>query len=279
MLSRMGMLAIAGVLPNPLSKTEETRLLYRPLVEAHRGNSMDAPENTLISVKQAIAAGVDRVEIDLECSKDHVPVLMHDTTLDRTTNGSGKISEYTWDELKNLDAGSWKSKEYAGAGIPLFEDVLRLCKDKTMLNIDLKNPSAIPEMIKLLKKYDMENEVVITGRIPECVPAIRESGMNLTMFYEPTPVVNEFLSKGMLMKGMQIAIALIRKASLPGLLFHSDLVSRDSIYLAHLHGIAVGVYDVNSPKTLEKLIFAGVDSIMTDDPNMAMRVLTELNVN
>jgi len=279
MLSRMGGLTIAGFLPNPLSKTEEPKMLYRPLIEAHRGNSISAPENTLIAIKQAMVSGVDRIEMDLECSKDKIPVLMHDPSLERTTNGIGNISEYTWDELKHLDAGSWKSEEFKDVRIPQFEEVLQLCKGKAMLNIDLKNPDAVPGMIRLLEKYEMENEVVITGLIPECTSMIRASGLNLTMFYEPTPAVNEFLNKGMLIKGMQLSIALIRRNSLPGLLFHSEFVTRESVYLAHLHGIAVSVYDANSPETIVKLVESGVDSIMTDDPQMALRELSKLNVN
>jgi len=278
MLYRMGGLSLMGVFPNQLISSEYNGYLHRPLIEAHRGNSINAPENTMAAIRQALEIKVDRIEIDLECSKDGVPVIIHDSLIDRTTDGKGRVSDYTFNELRKLDAGSWKSSDFKGEKIPHLQEVLDLCKGKIMLNIDLKNPSAVPAMIKALKESDMENEVVITGRIPECTKEIRDSGMNLTMFYEPTHAVEDFLSKGMYIQGMHLAIALIRRASLPGLLFHHQYVSAESIYLAHLHGLAVNVYDVNTSVAFESMILAGVDSIMTDDPLTLMSTLNKFNI-
>jgi glycerophosphoryl diester phosphodiesterase len=278
MLYRMGGLSLMGVFPNQIISSEYSGYIHKPLIEAHRGNSISAPENTLASIKQALEIKVDRIEIDLECSKDGVPVIIHDSLLERTTNGKGKVSDFTFNELRKLDAGSWKSSDFAGEKIPHLQEVIDLCKGKTMLNIDLKNPSAVPAMIKALKESDMENEVVITGKIPECTNDIRNSGMNLTMFYEPTTAVEEFLSKGMFIQGMHLAIALIRRSSLPGLLFHYQYVNAESIYLAHLHGLAVNVYDVNTPEVFESMLMAGVDGIMTDDPLKIISTLSKFSV-
>ena len=88
-----------------------------PIVIGHRGNSSEAPMNTLIAVEQAIQLGVDMVEVDVHLSADDVPVLLHNSTVDETTDGSGPVSGYSFEALRDLDAGSWKSVEYAGEKI------------------------------------------------------------------------------------------------------------------------------------------------------------------
>jgi glycerophosphoryl diester phosphodiesterase len=91
-------------------------------VEAHRGNSIQAPENTLTAVDQAIAIGVDRIEIDVMVSKDGIPLVIHDDTVDRTTNGSGQISEMSFAGLRRLDASSWKGSAFTGEKIPSLDE-------------------------------------------------------------------------------------------------------------------------------------------------------------
>ena len=84
---------------------------------AHRGNSGPSPENTRLAIEQAIALGVDMVEVDVHLSRDGVPVLVHYPTLEQTTNGNGRVHDHTLAELKQLDAGSWKGDRFAGEPI------------------------------------------------------------------------------------------------------------------------------------------------------------------
>lgn len=245
----------------------------RILLEAHRGNSIAAPENTLVAVKQALEAGVDRVEIDLQCSKDGQPIVIHDDTVNRTTNGTGYVSELSYDYMKTLDAGSWKSEEYKGEKIPVLSEVFELCKGKAMVNIDLKNAAAVPSMVKTILDMDMENEVVITGKIPEASHLIRKSGANITMFYESSPEFNAIRSSGNVEAAIQIAINQARETGLPGFLFHAGWITKEIVYKAHLHGLAVNVYDVNTPEQTHEMIAAGVDGIMTDDPVLVRNIL------
>ncbi|HID07521.1 MAG TPA: glycerophosphodiester phosphodiesterase, partial [Armatimonadetes bacterium] len=85
----------------------------RPIVIGHRGFSARYPENTLLSFRKAVELGVDGVELDVRLSKDGMAVLMHDATVDRTTNGIGAVADLTWEQLRTLDAGSWKAEEFA----------------------------------------------------------------------------------------------------------------------------------------------------------------------
>ena len=96
---------------------------------AHRGYSTEAPENTLPAFRLAKEKGFDYVECDVVFTSDNVPVLLHDSSIDRTSNGEGKISSLTYEEVSQYDFGSWFSEEYAGVKIPTFDEFLTLCKE------------------------------------------------------------------------------------------------------------------------------------------------------
>lgn len=106
---------------------------------AHRGANQKAPENTLAAFRKAQELGMQWVEFDVMLSNDNVPVVIHDDTLERTTNGHGYIDEYSYDELKKLDAGSWFSAAFAGERIPSLYEVIAFLSEKAMsANIEIK---------------------------------------------------------------------------------------------------------------------------------------------
>jgi len=282
-MNRRNMLSLAALSPFTIkfalaNETPNNRNRHRSiLVEAHRGNSAFAPENTLPAIEQAVKLGVDRVEIDLECSVDGLPVVIHDNTVDRTTNGSGKVSLMTYAAIKKLDAGSWKAPEYTGSHVPLLQEVFEICKNRSMVNIDLKNLEAIPGMISAIRDMNMEDQVVVTGKVPDCVYAVRESGLYLTMFYENSPRFGELLNKKSYDMAMEAAVSEARLFQLPGFLFHRHWITPEHIYMAKRHGLAVNVYDVNTPETLQEMIAAEVDGVMTDDPAMVLRIVNSIS--
>ncbi|WP_419877590.1 glycerophosphodiester phosphodiesterase family protein [Brevibacillus centrosporus] len=110
------------------------------IVAAHRGWKSAYPENTLLAFQQAIELGADMLEFDLRFSKDRVIMVIHDETVDRTTNGSGKVSDYTMEELKQLDAGGWFGKVYEGLKIPTLEELCDLLASypDVLLNVEIK---------------------------------------------------------------------------------------------------------------------------------------------
>ncbi len=115
-------------------------------VIAHRGASAYFPENTMVSFEGAIALGADMVELDVQLTADGEVVVFHDEKISRCTNGRGRIADYTLDELKKLDAGSWFDKKYAGARVPTLVEALKLCKNKIAVNIEIKT-EAVTEII------------------------------------------------------------------------------------------------------------------------------------
>jgi glycerophosphoryl diester phosphodiesterase len=128
----------------------------KTIVIAHRGNHQNAPENTLESLKNAISAGVDYVEIDIRTTLDSQLVILHDATVNRTTNGKGKVSELKLHEFKKLTPNGGK----AGSSLPTFEEILREAQGKVNLYLDAKACNPV-KVVELLKKYKMENAVVV----------------------------------------------------------------------------------------------------------------------
>jgi glycerophosphoryl diester phosphodiesterase len=108
------------------------------LAIAHRGDSAHAPENTLAAFRAALDAGADMVEFDVGLTRDLVPAILHDATLDRTTDGRGKLSAHTLDEIARLDAGAWFGPDFAGEGIPALDAALDLLAGRIQINIEVK---------------------------------------------------------------------------------------------------------------------------------------------
>ena len=153
--------------------------------ESHRGESFNFPENTMGAFKEAVRLGTDRIELDVNITADGVLVIMHDDTLDRTTNGTGKVTETKYAVIEKLEAGSWKDAKFKNEKIPILEDVFEFAKkNNVMLNLDLKEEATAIPMAKLAQKMDMIDHIIITGKIPQSVKDIRSVDPSITMFYE-----------------------------------------------------------------------------------------------
>lgn len=136
------------------------------LVFGHRGIKAFCPENTMISFQKAIEAGVDGIEMDINMTKDGHLVVIHDTSVNRTTNGSGLVQDISLKELKELDAGSHFSTDFKNEKIPTFEEFLDLVKDKNiLLNVEIKDYrlNVVDKTIKMLEDYKLTDRYVITS--------------------------------------------------------------------------------------------------------------------
>ena len=132
--------------PFSLGFAEGTTVKERKQVEnvAHRGATAYAPENTIAGFDLAVEMKADYIEIDLQRSKDGELVIIHDTTVDRTTDGTGKVGDLPLEQLRSLDAGSWKGEQFAGEQIPTFEEILDRYHGKVGILIELKAPELYP---------------------------------------------------------------------------------------------------------------------------------------
>ncbi|OIJ12547.1 glycerophosphodiester phosphodiesterase [Anaerobacillus alkalilacustris] len=149
-------------------------------IMAHRGWSSRAPENTLAAIKLAIdERWIQSIELDVQLTKDGVPIIIHDFRLERTTNGVGFVKDISFKQLQKLDAGLWFSPKYQGEKIPTLEEILQLCKGKKRLNLELKTAGNMYEglankVVQCVENMNMDKEVVITSFDHKEVRRVRE---------------------------------------------------------------------------------------------------------
>jgi glycerophosphoryl diester phosphodiesterase len=151
-----------------IATAEEAPCMF---VQAHRGFSEHYPENTLAAFRAAVEAGADRIEMDLAITRDDVVVLLHDRTLDRTTDGRGPVSSFPYDHVRELDAGSWLDERFAGERVPALRDVLTELGGETVLNLELKTRDRTASLaertldatLDLLRELDAIDRVVISS--------------------------------------------------------------------------------------------------------------------
>ncbi|WP_339169447.1 glycerophosphodiester phosphodiesterase family protein [Paenibacillus sp. FSL R5-0341] len=150
------------------------------LCVAHRGFSSIAPENTMAAFLMAMERPeVQWMELDVQLSRDGVPVIIHDFTVDRTTNGKGLVRETNWADLQRLDAGAWKNKTYKGERIPALSELLDRSCGRVRLNIELKTqgdmyPGLPAAVIYEVRKRHMQNDVVITSFEPAALIEVKK---------------------------------------------------------------------------------------------------------
>jgi glycerophosphoryl diester phosphodiesterase len=240
--------------------------LPRPTVFAHRGASAHAPENTLAAFQLAHEHGADAIEFDVKLSKDGHVVAHHDTTLNRTTDGDGKLSQYTLAELKKLDAGAWFSEQYRGERIPTLAEIFETVGDKLFMNIELTNYAApfdklVEKVAELVERYHMHERILYSSFFPHNL--IRANaltpGLPRGQLALPGPA-------GWWQRRWGNYLQL--QADHP---FSGD-VSASSVQRSHARGRRVYVWTVNDPDEMRRLQTLGVDGIFTDDPKLARSV-------
>ncbi|OGT33513.1 MAG: hypothetical protein A3C44_01290 [Gammaproteobacteria bacterium RIFCSPHIGHO2_02_FULL_39_13] len=232
-----------------------------PFTIAHRGASQLAPENTLAALKLAKQQGATWVESDIQLTQDRHPVIFHDTTLNRTTNGKGKLSDITLSKLSLLDAGSWFSVKFKNERVPTLQEWLRCAADLTVgLNLEVKC-STKKEAILLaeciidhLQKYWLAhaNTIFISSSSQFALMQISERANSLPLGLICEKKITE-----------KEAVALLRSNIIS---IHQPYKILDEKYVALLHaaGLHVLAYTVNTSQGVEKLKSINVDGIFTD---------------
>lgn len=165
----------------------------RILITAHRGYSLEYPENTLLSMAKAVEAGADFIEFDLRSTKENVPLLLHDSILKRTTNADGRPEDLTLAEIKELNASWFRWMRRFDAPlpekveIPTFEEVLAAFGGKVAMNIQiyLSSPESLAEACRLYRKYDMYDKGYMTIAEEEVMNAVRAIDRDIAICYTP----------------------------------------------------------------------------------------------
>lgn len=243
---------------------------YQPTIFAHRGASLHAPENTLAAFKLAVEQGADAIELDAKLSADGQVVVMHDDSVDRTTNGTGRIKSLTLSELQQLDAGSKFNPSFHKETIPSLAEVFEAVGRKILINVELTNYSSpiddLPEKVaSLVKDFQLEKSVLLSSF--NMIALIRARKL-----LSATPMgLLTFPSLGR----MTLDSNLIRFDSLLSL--HPDVSDSTSelIHAVHRVGSRLNVYTVNQAEDMRRLFSQGVDGIFTDDPPLAKTILAK----
>jgi len=248
---------------------EETRTL----VIAHRGNSGVAPANTMESIRQAVELGVDIIELDVRSSRDGVPVLIHDDTVDETTDGSGSVLSLDLAQLKRLDAGSWKDKKYAGERIPTLREALEFARGRVSLSLDLKDEAIIPAMIGAVHEADMVDDVVICGCCEPQAEKIRAIDKSIAVLFNTDSQLDELADRADKSDFVREYIHRASRGGLAALNVSFKYVTSELIHKAHIRALPVWTWTADDKKDMRHLIKMGVDAIYTNYPERLLEVL------
>lgn len=233
---------------------------------AHRGASSYAPENTLLAFQKAIDLGANYLELDLHLSKDGHMVVIHDNTVNRTTNGTGKISELNLIELKELDAGSHKGIQFKGEKVPELKEVFDLVQnDEIKLIIEVKKGSGIEEkLISLIINYQLQNRVILKSFDLEVLQKLKKLAPDIPQLLV---YVTNFSFIDLVVGARPYFFALENWSGLY-LQEHQFFVNQKDIENIHNRGHKLIAWGVNSLERMDKLIEMGVDGIETDYPDL-----------
>ncbi|MGF9964383.1 glycerophosphodiester phosphodiesterase [Bacillus rhizoplanae] len=232
-------------------------------IYAHRGVASLYPENTMVAFEEAVRMGYDGIELDVQLTKDNVPVVIHDETLERTTNGTGWVKDYTYEELCTFHAAYKYEKELGHCPIPTLEEVCQLIQGKSiMLNIELKNeiiiyPQLEEKVYDVIRSFHMQDQVVVSSFNHESLKYFRSIAKDIE-----TAVLTE--------KPIENVIEYIKGLGASG--YHPDfsILTKELVTELKANDIAIRPYTVNDPKVAQQLHDWGVSAIVTDYPQIIM---------
>lgn len=251
----------------------------QPKIIAHRGASGYCPENTISSFKKALEIGVDLIEIDIHLSSDGKVVVIHDETIDRTTDGKGYVYDYTFEELKKLDAGIWFDSTFAETRIPSFEEVLQLCVGKCPLLIEVKKgkdyyPDIEQKAWDIIRKYNAEDWVEFQSFYDYSLEQMQTIGVSAPIYklllgiYPGFPIyIDHSLKAGNFFNKNKVKVSGVNPNEN---FFNSAFYNR-----IKRENLSTYIWTVNDEKKMKKFIDNKVDGIITNYPKELKELLNE----
>ncbi len=234
----------------------------QPLIIAHRGSSATAPENTLAAFQLAAEQEADAIELDVDLTRDGHVIVMHDATIDRTTDGHGRVADLTLDEVRRADAGAWKDAAFKGEHVPLLEEVFEAVGQRLLINVEIKDMSLLgtgveAQVAALIEKYDLLDRVILSSFNPLALRRAKYVNPRLACGLLVAPDLPIFLRAAWL------------APLVPGLNArhpHHAQVNKTVVDHFHAQGLVVNVWTVNQAGTARAMVQAGVDGLIGDDP-------------
>ncbi len=247
--------------------------LPQPSIIAHRGSSLLTPENTIAAFELAVSQKSDAIELDVKLSADGEIVVIHDQTVDRTSNGTGKVLELPLAALKELDAGSWFSTDFTGESIPTLGEVFETVGKRIFINIELTNYGSIRDalpnkVVDLVKKYGMEDRVWFSSFNPLALRRARRLLPKAPIGLLALPGFSGAWARSFL--GHWIV---------PFEALHPNLKNTTSALVNRQHNKRNHIYTwtVNEPDDIRALFKMGIDGVITDDPPLALHIRDQVN--
>jgi glycerophosphoryl diester phosphodiesterase len=238
-----------------------------PIIFAHRGASAYAPENTLAAFELAVQQGAQAIELDAKLSTDGHVIVIHDQSVDRTTDGVGKVAEMPLSAMRELDAGSSFSEKFRGERIPTLDEVFEAVGKRILINVELTNYATpfdvlVPKVVELVRRHALEKRVLFSSFFPN----------NLRRARRLLPEV----PRGLLTwAGWMGAWSRTFSWLAPYQALHPYTTSVNARLVQRFHaaGRRVHVWTVNDEVEMRRLFALGVDGIFTDDPLLSLRTL------
>jgi glycerophosphoryl diester phosphodiesterase len=256
-------IAVIGATPMRVSATEALGQMRAPgdaaFIASHRGGGATAPENTLPAIAAALAAGFDYVEVDVALTADRKPVLMHDSTVDRTTDGHGAVAALTLAQVKDLDAGAWFDPQFAGTRVPTlteFLDLLDASGHRAIVELKgVWDAAAVSAAIAQISARDLERRVAISSF----------DARTLALVASASEIVPRLLILKHIPDDVTRAVA---EAGVRGVLVYRKALLKRPEVVDALHDVDVRVVvcTLNKGTQWDAVTALGVDGIVTDDP-------------
>lgn len=284
LIALVGLYLVLRVVAQPAAEHALFRAMpaHRPLVFAHRGGAALWPENTLAAFHGAVELGVDLLEIDVHMSGDGVPVVIHDHTVDRTTNGHGPVAAFTHTELKQLDAAYYFSPPDApgsfplrgqGISIPSLREVFEAFPD-ALISVESKerSPAAATAILELVQEFNRAETTLLASFYHDVLLQFRAAGPAIAT-HASEPEVLGFLaaaylfSAGLLTPGYQALVVPPRSGTIP-------VITRRVVAAAAGRDLFVVAWTINDPEEMRRLTEMGVDALITDRPDLALELST-----
>jgi glycerophosphoryl diester phosphodiesterase len=247
------------------------KLAEKPFVIAHRGSSDSVPENTMAAFKKAIEDRAQAIELDVRLSRDDEVVIIHDSRLERTTNGRGKVSDFNLTDLRTYDNGLWYNPKFSGEKIPTLSEVCKLTNAKVGLDIEIKPVEKHQKLlaencVQIIQQYKLQKSVLISSFEHSVVSAVKKIDSSIMTAIIYSPVIHLGRNPSVLAKKFDADAFVISRNYL-----------RDNMVIeAHTNKIAVFVYTIENWSQLERMVNAKVDGVMTSSPRTIRRLLEKL---
>jgi glycerophosphoryl diester phosphodiesterase len=239
----------------------------RPTVIAHRGDKMQAPENTLAAFRIAAEKGADVIEFDVQLSSDGQVVVIHDQTVDRTTDGTGRVSRLPLATLRELDAGAWFSEKFRGEHIPTLDEVFDTFSKKVCMNVELKNFSTpfddlVSKVVHLIEKHGLQECTLLSSFLTHDLRKARKLQSEIPRGLLIKPGLLGLWDRSFEWRADYFAI-------------HPNMALVDSKLISRFHakGKRVYVWTIDTEDDLKRMIGFEVDGIITGDLGLILRSL------